>query len=221
VAEISMLYGYMYLNNAWRIILANDINMNTELEALKDRAMEYVFHVNPNQQTINTTNSTLVKFYPQVLSSTHIIVGFLLNVNIPSTTEIKVQIKYDGLTVYELIQTVEAGWRTVSFPYIIPSVGTGNHAIEILAMMGSGEVVIEPAKLNVFLQAQGLLGASSLPPSVNILEEVLYERINNDKVNTSVDVQLQTNVDIPITQAVNYTPINDNKVSTSITLELL
>lgn len=216
-----MLYGYMYLKNAWRIILANDINLNTDLEALKDRATEYVFHVNSNNQTIGTVNTTLVKFYPQILTHTHIIVGFLLNVSVASTTEIKVTIKYDGLNIYELTQTLESGWRTVSFPYIIPSVGAGNHAIEILASIGSGTVIIEPAKLNVFLQAQSLLGASSLPPSVNILEEVLYEHINNDKVNVSANVQLQTNVSIPINQAVSYVPINNSKVNTSVTLELL
>lgn len=216
-----MLYGYMYLKNAWRIILANDINLNTELESLKDRATEYVFHVNSNNQTIGTVNTTLVKFYPQILTHTHIIVGFLLNVSVASTTEIKVTIKYDGLNIYELTQTLESGWRTVSFPYIIPSVGAGNHVIEILASIGSGTVIIEPAKLNVFLQAQSLLGASSLPPSVNIMEEVVMFNINNEAINVISNVELQTNVEAAGTADIGYEQVNNNKVTTSVTIELL
>lgn len=216
-----MLYGYMYLKNAWRIILANDINLNTDLEALKNRVQEYIFHLNQNRQTIGTTPTTLVKFYPQIVAHTHMVVGFLLNINLVSTQEIKIQLKFNGGIVYELVQTLEMGWRTVSFPYILPSIGAGSHIIEIIAFVDSEQVTIEPGKLNVFLEGQSLLGASSLPPSINIMEEVVMFSINNETINVISNVELQTNVEAAGTADIGYEQVNNNKVTTSVTIELL
>jgi hypothetical protein len=80
MADISMLTGDMYLRNAWRFILQNDINLNAELQEIKDRVQGYIFYINPQQFMINTAPSSIIKFNPEVITSTHVILGFTLNV---------------------------------------------------------------------------------------------------------------------------------------------
>lgn len=219
MANIGTLEGYMYLRNAWRIILANDINMNAELEAIKDRMQEYIFYVNPTQVSIDTTAQTLVKFDPEVISHTHMTIGFNLNINAAAATNINISIKFDGVTS-NLIQSINVGWNIIAFPYIIPSVGTGIHSIEIIVSLDSGTAAIQPGRLNVFVQAQSILGYSSLPPALNVFGEIPYVSMSDDKIQEDAVLVLIDDVTIESMQEVNYSSINDNKVVGTVEIQL-
>ena len=219
MANIGTLEGYMYLRNAWRIILANDINMNAEIVALKDRIQEHLFYVNPDQVNIGTTTQTLVRFEPDVITHTHITLGFTLNLNVAAATNLNINVKFDGVAS-TFIHGVNAGWNIIAFPYIIPSVGAGTHVIEITAGLNSGTATIQPGKLNVFVQAQSILGYSSLPPTLNILTEVLYSNSKCESCIDNVIIALVNDVTTEATQEVNYPDVNNNRVAETVSILL-
>ena len=219
MANIGALEGYMYLRNAWRIILANDINMNAELEAIKDRIQEYLFYVNPAQVNIGTATQTLVRFEPDVITHTHITLGFTLNLNVAVATNLNINVKFDGVTS-TFIHGVNAGWNIIAFPYIIPSVGAGTHVIEITANLNSETATIQPGKLNVFVQAQSILGYSSLPPALNVFSEIPYVSMSDDKIQEDAVLVLIDDATIESMQEVNYSSINDNKVVGTVEIQL-
>lgn len=221
MADIGMLYGDMYLRNAWRIILQNDININAELEAIKDRITGYIYHINPLQFSISSAPTSIIKFNPEVITSTHVIIGLSLNINTAVATNISLNIKYDGIVVSTQTQTLVVGYNIIAFPYFLPSVGTGIHQVEIIAYTSSGTVIVEPNKFNIHLQAQSIVGSSSLPPSINVYEEIMNHLINNDLVTSSIQISILNDVGANITQSIGSLQINNNKVSTTVLIQLL
>lgn len=93
MANIGMLYGDMYLRHAWRIILQNDINLNADIQQLLDRTTQYLYSINTNRIEL-ASNTKLVEFKPEVHSSTHVVLGFMMNIYSESTGSIAFEIIY-------------------------------------------------------------------------------------------------------------------------------
>jgi len=220
MANIGMLYGDMYLRHAWRIILQNDINLNADIQQLIDRITQYLYSINTNRIEL-ASNTKLVEFKPEVRSSTHVVLGFMMNIYSESTGSIAFEIRHNSELLTSVGYSVTPGWNLIAFPYFVPSLSSGVHTIQVYAITNMTGLVIEQNNLNCYLQAMSILGASDLPPSINIFDEYLYRNVNEEKVSSATNIDVINPTEANIVIVLEYNKININEVTTTVTIELL
>lgn len=218
MANIGMLHGDMYLRHAWRVILQNDINLNADMQQLLDYTTQYLYSINTKR--IELASSTkLVEFTPVVNSSTHVVLGFMLNIHSESTGgDIAFEIRHNSELLTSIGYTVKTGWNLITFPYFVPSMGHGKHTIQIFAV-GMQGLIVEPKNLNCYLQARSILGTSDLPPTINVFDQYLYRNINVGKVSSTANIDVITPAAANV--IMTYNEISANEVTTTVTIELL